>query len=290
MLTVLSPAKDLDFTALPADLAARSPLSHPRLAAQTAELIELAKHLTVADIARLMDLSPALAELNYARFQAMGGPLHSAPSSIKQAIFAFNGDVYQGLQALSLSSAAREAARSRLRILSGLYGVLRPFDGIEPYRLEMGTRLKTLQGIGLYRFWGRTLAEQLNADAQAAGTDILLNLASQEYFGAVDTAALKLRLVTLHFRDVKDGVSRVVSFYAKQARGAATRHVLEAAIDRPEGLKDLPVAGYEFAASQSTQDDWVFERPQPEPASALQRAKGGKTSGVQEEQPHTVEA
>ncbi|MCK5908430.1 MAG: peroxide stress protein YaaA [Caulobacter sp.] len=255
MLMVISPAKSLDFTAPTQAL----PMTTPELKAQIAELAKVTRKLTAADLKRLMHISDALAKLNRERFQAFDAELEDG----LQAIIAFNGDVYAGLAARELDRPSLEWAQDHLRILSGLYGVLRPFDALQPYRLEMGTRLKTKRGHNLYDYWGETISQTLNAAAAGHADPTLVNLASQEYFGAVDAKALKLPVVTCHFKEEKAGELRVLGFFAKKARGRMARYVIDNRIDRAEGLKGFDLDGYCFQPSLSTEADWVFARPQP---------------------------
>jgi cytoplasmic iron level regulating protein YaaA (DUF328/UPF0246 family) len=255
MLMVISPAKSLDFT--PAG--PHVPASTPAMAADTAELAKVARRLSRADLKRLMGISDNLALLNYERFQAFDAEGEDGV----QAAMAFDGDVYDGLKARTLDKAGLARAQKHLRILSGLYGLLRPLDVIQPYRLEMGTRLKTRRGQSLYDFWGERIARALDEAADGApGEPVLINLASQEYFGAVDRKALKLRVITCHFREKKGGDEpKLISFYAKKARGLMARFALDQRIDRAEGLKDFTVAGYGFDRAASGAEDWVFIRP-----------------------------
>jgi len=252
MLMVLSPAKSLDFT--PAGPGV--PATTPALAKDIGELAKTARRLRKTDLQRLMGISDKLAVLNYERFQAFD------PDSEEgvQAAMAFDGDVYDGLQARTLDKAGLNFAQAHLRILSGLYGVLRPLDLIQPYRLEMGTRLKTRRGASLYEFWGPRIAKMLDEAAEGQGEPALINLASQEYFGAVDRKALKLPVVNCLFKERKDGEARIISFYAKKARGLMVRYAIDQRLDRAEGLKEFTVAGYAFDPSLSTAEDWVFTR------------------------------
>ncbi len=252
MLIVLSPAKRLDFTEADPAL----PASERRLVEDTATLARTARARTVAELRQLMSISDDLARLNRERFQAFD------PDSTDgvQAAFAFAGDVYEGLKARELDGPGLAFAQEHVRILSGLYGLLRPLDRIQPYRLEMGTRLKTRRGSSLYDFWGDRIAKQLNADAEGHGQKTLVNLASQEYFGAVDARALKLPVVTPHFREGKDGESRIISFFAKKARGGMTRFAIDERIERAEDLKAFDRDGYRFDKSASSDTDWIFIR------------------------------
>lgn len=255
MLMVISPAKSLDFTAPEQVL----PLTTPELKTQIAELAKVTRKLTAADLRRLMHISEKLATLNRERFQ----DFDSAVEEGLQAVIAFNGDVYAGLAARELDRPSLEWAQDHLRILSGLYGVLRPLDALQAYRLEMGTRLKTKKGSNLYDFWGETIAKTLNATAKDHADPTLVNLASQEYFGAVDAKALKLPVVTCHFKEEKGNTLRVLGFFAKKARGRMARFAIDNRIDKAEALKGFDLDGYKFRADLSTPADWVFARLQP---------------------------
>ncbi|MCG9917213.1 MAG: peroxide stress protein YaaA [Phenylobacterium sp.] len=260
MLFVLSPAKALDFSAPESRLG----MTAPQFDQDVAELSKTTRKLSVADLKRLMSLSDKLAELNRARFQAFD------PESEEglQAALAFNGDVYSGLRARQMSKADLDWAQDHLRILSGLYGLLRPLDVIQPYRLEMGTRLKTPRGATLYDFWADRIALALNAAAKDHADPTLVNLASQEYFGAVDARALKLPVLGVRFLEEKDGHAKIVSFYAKKARGLMARWAIDNRISRVDDLKAFDLEGYRFAALQSQPGEWTFTRPQPTAASA----------------------
>ncbi len=252
MLIVLSPAKRLDFTEADPAL----PASERRFREDTASLARTARGRTVAELRRLMSISDNLARLNRERFQAFDADSTDGV----QAAFAFAGDVYEGLRARDLDGAALDWAQDRLRILSGLYGLLRPLDRIQPYRLEMGTRLKTRRGASLYDFWGDRISKCLNTDAEGQADPTLMNLASQEYFGAVDAKALKLPVVTPHFRESKDGESRIISFFAKKARGGMARFAIDERIVRAQDLKAFDRDGYRFDKSASSDTDWIFIR------------------------------
>jgi uncharacterized protein len=257
MLILLSPAKNLDYS--PSEL--ELPQTTPRLLGDIATLSKVTRKLSRAQIGKLMHLSDNLADLNWHRFQAFDPALDGEDTL--QAALAFNGDVYQGLNARTLSAADLDWAQQHVRILSGLYGVLRPLDAIAPYRLEMGTRLKTGRGHSLYEFWGTRLSKALNEDLTQRGGEIVINLASTEYFSAVDKKALKARIITCHFKEIKDGEARILSFYAKKARGLMARFAIEKRVDDPEHLKAFDSEGYRFDATASKPDDWVFTRPQP---------------------------
>lgn len=252
MLIVLSPAKRLDFTEARPD----APASERRFQDDTANLSRTARARTVAELRRLMSISDDLARLNRERFQAFD----AASTDGVQAAFAFAGDVYEGLKARELDEASLIWAQDHLRILSGFYGLLRPLDRIQPYRLEMGTRLKTRRGSSLYDFWGDRLSKQLNADAEGQLDPTLVNLASQEYFGAVDAKALKLPVVTPHFRESKDGESRIISFFAKKARGGMARFAIDERIERAQDLKAFDRDGYRFDKAASNDTEWIFTR------------------------------
>ena len=252
MLIVLSPAKRLDFTEADPAL----PASERRFREDTASLARTARGRTVAELRRLMGISDDLARLNRARFQAF----NAESTDGVQAAFAFAGDVYEGLKAREMDADALGWAQDHLRILSGLYGLLRPLDRIQPYRLEMGVRLKTRRGSSLYDFWGDRLSKQLNADAEGHADPTLVNLASQEYFGAVDARALKLPVVTPHFRETRDGESRIISFFAKRARGTMARFAVDQRINTAEDLKAFDRDGYRFDKAASTETDWIFIR------------------------------
>jgi cytoplasmic iron level regulating protein YaaA (DUF328/UPF0246 family) len=252
LLIVLSPAKRLDFTEADPAL----PASERRFRDDTASLSKTTKRQTRADLRRLMGISDDLAKLNAERFKAFD------PESVDgvQAAFAFAGDVYEGLKARELDAAALGWAQDHLRILSGFYGLLRPLDRIQPYRLEMGTRLKTRRGSSLYDFWGDRISKQLNLDAESHGDPTLVNLASQDYFGAVDARALKLPVVTPQFREEKNGESRIISFFAKKARGGMARFAIDEKLERAEDLKAFDRDGYRFDKAASTDVEWIFIR------------------------------
>ncbi|WP_333587967.1 peroxide stress protein YaaA [Phenylobacterium sp.] len=260
MIIVLSPAKALDFSA-PAEAL---PASWPQFPKETSELAQVARKLSAGELKRLMSLSDNLAELNRQRFQAFDPQARTG----LQAALAFNGDVYAGLKARELDPAALDWAQDRLRILSGLYGLLRPLDMIQPYRLEMGTRLATARGANLYDFWADKIARALNAAAMDHADPTVVNLASQEYFGAVDARALKRPLLNIRFLEEKDGQARIVSFYAKKARGLMARFAIDNRLERVEDLKAFDREGYRFVAGESQPGEWTFMRPQPQAAAA----------------------
>lgn len=265
MLIVLSPAKALDFSPAPA----AAPLTAPQMADQTTELAKTTRRLTVRDLKGLMSLSDNLAKLNRERFQAFD----PASEDGLQAAFAFNGDVYAGLKARELDKKSLAFAQAHVRILSGLYGLLRPMDAIQPYRLEMGVRLKTRRGQSLYDFWGPRISQALNEAAMGMKDKTLVNCASGEYFGAVDRKALALPVVTCRFLEEKDGEARIISFFAKRARGALARYAIDNRVDRAADLKGFDSDGYRFDPAQSTDTEFTFTRPQPPPPSAVRKEK-----------------
>lgn len=249
MLITVSPAKKLDMT----EVAGVTP-TRPDFATDAETLAGIARDLSVKDLQKLMGISESLARLNAERFRDFGAMQE------KPAALAFAGDTYQGLEAGSLDEDEMAFAQDHLRILSGLYGVLRPLDAMQPYRLEMGSRLKTPRGASLYDYWGDRIAKALNAQAEVLGTDTLVNCASQEYFGAVDLSALKPRVITPVFLEEKNGEARVVSFYAKKARGAMARFIIQRRLTSPEGLQDFDTGGYAFRPDLSEGDRLVFLR------------------------------
>ena len=254
MLFLLSPAKSLDYDT-PAE---GVPHTLPQFVSQSAELIEVLKHKTPAEISQLMDLSDNLVALNVARYEAWR-PKFSQKNS-KQAVLAFNGDVYEGLDAKSLKLKDLEWAQEHVCILSGLYGVLRPLDWMQPYRLEMGTALANPRGQNLYHFWGDGIAQHLNKQLATHKTPVVINLASQEYFKAVDRKVLNARVIDCVFEDYKGGKYKVISFFAKRARGLLARYAIEKKIQNPEKLKDFKVEGYAYVASESDDNRLVFRR------------------------------
>ncbi|MDD3937358.1 peroxide stress protein YaaA [Rhodoferax sp.] len=256
MLFLLSPAKSLDFAPPASDV----PHSQPLFVSQARELIGLLRQKSPQEIASLMSLSDSLAGLNVARYQAWR-PKFSAENA-KQAVLAFNGDVYDGLDAKTLSADELAWAQDHLCILSGLYGVLRPLDYMQPYRLEMGTRLPNPGGKDLYQFWGTQISDYLNTRLQRDKTPVVINLASQEYFKAVNTKTLKARVIDCVFEDFKDGKYKIISFYAKRARGLMARFAATQRLSLPEQLKGFDLDGYAFDSGVSRPERLVFRRRQ----------------------------
>ena len=257
MLTVISPAKRLDLG--PVTLPGAMTPTVPAFAADAARLARVARRLSVADLRGLMDISEPLAILNRDRFKSFAAA--PQPDQLHPAALMFAGDTYIGLEAKTLSEDALRWAQDRLRILSGLYGLLRPLDAIQPYRLEMGSKLATAKAADLYGYWGKRLSRALNAQAETLGTETLVNCASQEYFGAVDKSALKLRVITPVFLEDKAGDARIVSFFAKQARGAMARFIAENRLTDPAAIQDFDTGGYRFQPQLSDGDRRVFLRP-----------------------------
>jgi cytoplasmic iron level regulating protein YaaA (DUF328/UPF0246 family) len=238
-------------------------VTQPDFQEDAVRLAKSARNLTLGKLKALMDLSDDLARLNRDRFNAFEDT--PTDDATRPAVLAFAGDTYQGLDAQSLEPEELDWAQDHLRILSGLYGVLRPLDAIQPYRLEMGSRLKTRRGSSLYDYWRDDLSKALNRQAEALGTSVLVNCASQEYFGAVSPKSLKLRVITPSFLEDKgDGIGpKIVSFFAKKARGAMARYIIQRRLVDPEGLQEFDSGGYCYNAELSTPDKPVFLRPYP---------------------------
>lgn len=254
MLLVVSPAKNLDYESA----VATEKFSQPELLEHSKVLIKKCKTLTPADISSLMSISDKLAGLNTARFGEWATPF--TPENARQAILAFNGDVYAGLDANSFNDDDFAFAQQHMRILSGLYGLLRPLDLMQAYRLEMGKKLDNERGSNLYQFWGDIITEHLNDALAAQGDNILINLASNEYFKSVNKKVLKAEIITPAFKDWKNGQFKMISFYAKKARGLMARYIIENQISDVEKLKAFDVAGYQYSAELSKGNDWVFTR------------------------------
>ena len=257
MLMVISPAKTLDYETPPVI----GRFTQPEHLDHAQELIGQLRELSPQQVGELMHLSDKLAALNVARFGSWQRPFN--PSNAKQALLAFKGDVYTGLNAEDFVEADFDFAQSHLRMLSGLYGVLRPLDLMQPYRLEMGTKLANPRGNNLYDFWGERISGWLNEALAEQGDEVLLNLASNEYFGAVKRKALNARIIDTEFKDLKNGQYKIISFYAKKARGLMARYVIKERLRDPAGLKDFSYAGYRYSAEQSKPDSLVFLRDQP---------------------------
>lgn len=254
MIIVLSPAKSLDYESL----LPPAPSTRPDFLDHSARLVDILRQKSPPEIASLMSISDPLAALNVARF-ADWTPEFAAPRG-RQAVLAFNGDVYEGLDARTLDEGALTWLQSHVRILSGLYGLLRPLDLMLPYRLEMGTRLPNARGKDLYAFWGDLPAQALNALLENDSRPVLVNLASDEYFKAVKRASLKAEVIQPVFQDWKGGGYKVISFFAKRARGLMARYAAEKRIDDPDALRDFAVDGYALDASVSSATQWIYRR------------------------------
>ncbi|MFZ6656124.1 peroxide stress protein YaaA [Undibacterium sp. TJN19] len=254
MLIVLSPAKSLDFeTKVKTKI-----LTTPDFLDEAEELIEIAREYTPDALSKLMDISPALAQLNAARFATWGK--NPGVSTVRQAVFAFNGDVYEGLDADTLTASQLKYLQNHVRILSGLYGLLRPMDSFQAYRLEMGTALANPRGKNLYAFWGEKISLRLNDAIQQQKTKVLVNLASDEYFKAVRPALLDATIITPVFQDWKNGKYKIISFFAKRARGLMARYCAQNGLRSAKDLKAFSEEGYAYCAEESTRDTWVFRR------------------------------
>jgi cytoplasmic iron level regulating protein YaaA (DUF328/UPF0246 family) len=269
MLMIVSPAKNLDFeSSLPIQA-----FTQPSMLGDAKALVKTCKKLAPSDLASLMHISDKLSILNAERFSSFTTPF--TPENARQSIFAFNGDVYTGLDAKSLSEDDIQFAQKHLRILSGLYGLLRPLDLMQPYRLEMGTKLENTRGKSLYEFWGNSITQELNkalkdasdetsraVSTDAKGSNILINLASNEYFNSVKKKLLGATIITPHFKDEKNGQYKIISFYAKKARGLMARYIIENRITCATALKNFDSVGYQYNASESTATELVFKRAQ----------------------------
>lgn len=263
MLIVVSPAKTLDFETPPVT----DKYTLPALLDDSAALIDQLKKLSPDDIGKLMSISPKLATLNSNRYFDWTLPFNA--ENAKQAAFAFKGDVYTGLDAETLSASELDFAQSHLRILSGLYGVLRPLDLMQAYRLEMGTKFNNQRGVNLYQFWGDIITDRFNETFEAQQDDVLINLASTEYFKSIKPKKLNAKIITPIFKDQKNGVYKIISFYAKKARGLMSRYIIQNKITDPEVIKGFNLEGYMF--KENTDDHWLFIRENPEAYNSKSR-------------------
>ncbi|NNG83002.1 peroxide stress protein YaaA [Acinetobacter sp. ANC 5378] len=260
MLALISPAKTLDYeSALPTD-------AHtlPRLLEHSQELIDVSRKLSAADIANLMSVSEKIAKLNVERFNDWQSEFNF--SNARQALFAFKGDVYTGLDAYDLNDQYIEFAQNHLRMLSGLYGLLRPLDLMMPYRLEMGTKLQNPRGHNLYQFWGDHITRLINEDLEQANSELLVNIASDEYYKSVIERKIKAEIIKPVFLDQKNGKYKVISFYAKKARGLMARYIIENQLNQVEDLKSFNTDGYYFDAESSLKGELVFKRDEQQAA------------------------
>ena len=260
MLVLVSPAKKLDFES-DASSAAHS---QPDFLEQTSALVNAAKKLSRAKLAQTMKLSDNLAELNYRRFQDFSIPFDL--SNARQAAYVFNGDTYIGLDAHSLDEDDMAFAQDHLRILSGLYGMLRPLDLIQPYRLEMGARFQPGRKANLHEFWDDTISQAINEALNQQSDKTVINCASNEYFKAVKTKRLNGPVITPVFREIKDGQARTLGMFAKRARGMMARFIIKNRIETPDSIKGFKSGGYEYRADLSNDAEWIFTRDQPPPA------------------------
>ena len=256
MLTVISPAKTLDFDTPTVTDA----YTQPAHLTQSRKLVRRLRELSAADISKLMSVSDNLAELNQQRFKQWKTPFK--PENARQALFAFKGDVYLGLDAYSMTTEDVEFAQDHLRILSGLYGLLRPLDLMQAYRLEMGTRLDTEQGSNLYQFWDDRITRSLNQELKQSKSQTLVNLASGEYFKSIKPKQLEAEIITPAFKEYRDGQYKFIQFYAKKARGLMARYLIDKKIDDPAALKGFDYAGYSYRPELSDDREWVFTRRQ----------------------------
>jgi cytoplasmic iron level regulating protein YaaA (DUF328/UPF0246 family) len=254
MLIVVSPAKSL-YDHCPVQF---EPFSQVDFLPEAEKVVSVLKKKKPAQLAGLMGISPKLAELNYRRFQAWEPPF--TPENSWQAVLMFNGDVYQGLKAETFTASEFETAQQQLRILSGVYGLLKPLDLIQPYRLEMGTNVSVARKKNLYEFWKTRITAKLNQEFSETGKKVLVNLASNEYFSAIDTKKLKARIITPAFKEHKNGQYQMVSFFAKRARGLMSRFIIQNRISNPEEMKAFDMEGYYFNNELSNGDSWVFTR------------------------------
>lgn len=254
MLIVLSPAKSLDFS----QPSGTTDYSIPPFLSETEKLVKKLKLFSPEQLVKLMGVSPELGKLNAERYQNWHLPF--TPENAKQAVFAFSGEVYTGLQASTLSEKSLNHARKKLRILSGLYGLLQPLDLIQPYRLEMGTRLQMGRNINLYHYWGNKITDAVIEATENSGSKVLVNLASAEYFKSIRTDRLKLPVITPVFKEHKNGSYKIVTVYAKRARGLMTRFILDNNIDNPDDIQAFDVDGYHFNPRMSKLEAPVFTR------------------------------
>ena len=257
MLIALSPAKSLDFETP----ASTSKFTMPEFLNESQELIDQLKDFTPDQLASLMKISDKLASLNVARFGSWTLPFTT--ENAKQAALCFTGDVYRGLDATTLDQSGLDYAQTKVRMLSGLYGILKPLDLMQPYRLEMGSRLKNKNGKDLYAFWGDKLNDKISAELSKDEYPTLINLASKEYFTSLKLPTLQYRVITPIFKDWKNGQYKHINFYAKKARGLMTRFAIDNQIEDPELLKDFDYEGYQFDEKLSAENDWIFTRKQP---------------------------
>lgn len=261
MIITLSPSKGQDFE----QAAPTETYTNPVQLNDSVQLIQQLKHLTQQEIGQLMSISENLSQLNYQRFHDFKTPFN--PQNAKQALFAFKGDVYSGINTASMKQKDFEYAQQHLRILSGLYGCLKPLDLIQPYRLEMKTKLKTSDADNLYQYWGQSISDLLNQALETQKHKVIVNLASNEYWKSVKPKLLDGKVLNIAFKENKDGKSRIIAIFAKKARGMMTDFIIRNRIETPEGIKRFDYEGYQFDAKNSTDNQYVFSRKQPKPVS-----------------------
>jgi len=258
MIIILSPAKSVNFD----NPAPTETFTTPALLNQSQQLVNILKTIDKSQLMELMSVSDRIAGLNVSRFQSFKIPFDL--ENAKQALFAFTGDVFRHMRMSTYDEKTLDFAQHTLRILSGLYGYLRPLDLIQPYRLEMKTRLKTNLGTNLYQFWGDTLTNVLNQDLRADTTPALINLASKEYSKAVDFKAIQAPVVTIDFKEVEQGKARIIAIFAKWARGMMADYIIQNHLSDPDKIKNFDLADYQFSKGDSSASNWVFTRPRPE--------------------------
>jgi cytoplasmic iron level regulating protein YaaA (DUF328/UPF0246 family) len=256
MLLVISPAKTLDFETAPIT----KEFTQPEFLKESKKLISELKQLNPAEVSSLMKISDKLGTLNFLRFNDWKTPFNLNNS--KQALLAFKGDVYTGIEADTFSNQDLKFAQKHLRILSGLYGVLKPLDLMQAYRLEMGTQFENKRGKDLYEFWGSRITEQINKDLKASKSKYLINLASNEYFKSLQAGDINAEIIVPVFKDFKNGKYKIISFYAKKARGLMSAYIIKNRLKNPEDIKAFDVDGYKFSKSESSANNWVFQRKQ----------------------------
>ena len=256
MLIVISPAKTLDFETAPITKIH----TQPEFLKESRQLVKQLKEMTPVEVSSLMKISDKLGLQNFVRFNEWKTPF--TMNNAKQALLAFKGDVYSGIDAETFSSQDLKFAQKHLRILSGLYGVLRPLDLIQAYRLEMGTSLENKQSKGLYEFWASKLTDQINQDLQASKSKHLINLASKEYFKSLQADDINAEIIVPVFKDYKNGRFKIISFFAKKARGQMSAYIIRNRLKDPQELKAFNVDGYKFYKSESNKSNWVFQRKQ----------------------------
>lgn len=253
MIVLLSPAKTLDL-----EQNGRHDFSSPRLMTQTKQLVRLLKKKSVQDLMDLMHVSEKIGTLNVDRYRDFKAPF--TEENAKQSLFAFKGDVYVGLEAETLDEAGIAFAQDHIRILSGLYGILKPLDLMQAYRLEMGTKMENKKGKNLYEFWGDSITKLINQDLKETGSEWIVNLASNEYYKSVNVKKLKGKVLKVDFKEDRNGVFKIISFSAKKARGLMARYIIDYKIDKPEDLKGFTTENYAFNEDLSKEDHWVFTR------------------------------